>query len=368
MNLDDESLLSAYHDDELAPEERRSLDLALEANPALGDRLREFTELRTLLGSTSTPTSPVDLAPAVVAELRVRRRRSAAFRGALWTATAATVLTAVVLSADPNLFRPKRNAGPIVADRGEPVTKHERSADDRNADPAVETPASLPLVAENSDAATEPTAIVAAPPPPEPEPEIAPAEKLASLLDRSRFRVVEIPESLFGDAAADRVDEILRETIRKDPDYARFRLDAPEAADLGLESASECFVALVDENELHHLVDELQRRFPEVEDRSLESPDVPRLVAAADDVAIRPGRSGASLVEPPAPVEAIASKFSPLDPAREIPRFPPLGRPEIGAFSPPRIPSVEASPPAADPIEPVAPPRKVALIVRVSEE
>src|SRR3954469_10343067 len=80
MTLDDESLLTAYLDDELASDQRSSIESALLADPELADGLRRLVELRELLAGMSRPTIPVDLAGAVVR--RIQRRAGRGLRRA----------------------------------------------------------------------------------------------------------------------------------------------------------------------------------------------------------------------------------------------------------------------------------------------
>src|SRR4051812_1388747 len=70
MKLDDESLLTAYLDGELAPDQRSSIESALLADPELADALRRLAEVRELLAGMPRPTMPVDLAGAVVGRIR----------------------------------------------------------------------------------------------------------------------------------------------------------------------------------------------------------------------------------------------------------------------------------------------------------
>jgi hypothetical protein len=72
MNLDDESLLSAYLDGQLDPDQLRSVESALLSNPQLSEQLRSLTILRDLVGGLSRDVS-VDVSSAVLERIQSSR-------------------------------------------------------------------------------------------------------------------------------------------------------------------------------------------------------------------------------------------------------------------------------------------------------
>ena len=74
MNLDDESLLSAYMDGQLDPDQHQAVESALLSNPQLSEQLRSLTILRDLVGGLSRDVS-VDVSFAVLERIRSARRR-----------------------------------------------------------------------------------------------------------------------------------------------------------------------------------------------------------------------------------------------------------------------------------------------------
>ena len=117
MTLDDESILSAYLDGQLGPEDQQAVEAALLEDPRLADELRGLAVLRDLLAGGPRET-PVDLTSRVMR--RVRRR--ALFRTArgivAWGPARAAAIAAVaagvlMMLAAPWLLHVRR--GPAAA-------------------------------------------------------------------------------------------------------------------------------------------------------------------------------------------------------------------------------------------------------------
>ncbi len=79
MTLDDESILSAYLDGQLGPEEQQAVESALFADPRLAEELRGLATLRDLLAGLPRE-APADVTCRV---MRRVRRRATARRGDL---------------------------------------------------------------------------------------------------------------------------------------------------------------------------------------------------------------------------------------------------------------------------------------------
>ena len=104
MTLDDDSLLSAYMDGQLDPEQQQSVESALISDPQLAETLRSLTVLREVLGGLSCDAS-VDVAGPVMArirwKIRLRTFRAAALGPAparhRWAPTAGLIAIAAGL-------------------------------------------------------------------------------------------------------------------------------------------------------------------------------------------------------------------------------------------------------------------------------
>jgi hypothetical protein len=74
MKLEDESLLSAYIDGQLDPDQHQTVESALSSNPQLAEQLRALTVVRDLVGGLSRDVS-VDVSSLVLERIRPKRSR-----------------------------------------------------------------------------------------------------------------------------------------------------------------------------------------------------------------------------------------------------------------------------------------------------
>src|SRR5262245_61566662 len=83
MTLDDDSILSAYLDGELGPEQQQAVESAAIADPRLAEELRDLALLRDLLAGLPR-RAPADVTDRVMRRVRHRARLAAARRGLAW--------------------------------------------------------------------------------------------------------------------------------------------------------------------------------------------------------------------------------------------------------------------------------------------
>jgi len=216
MTLDDESLLTAYLDGELAPDQRSSIESALLADPELAYGLRRLVEVRELLAGMSRPTIPVDLAGAVVGHLRHDASREVLRGPSAWPplrsarlaaglGLAATVLVALTLA----LKGPKPVRAPGPATPRPPVVAETRPVERGPADDAP--PSTPPRVAS----ATPGTADGRRPVSEDEAQRASEAEQVREILDSPRLRrIFIVTDVLGGGAGRDTVEELVRKTPR----------------------------------------------------------------------------------------------------------------------------------------------------------
>lgn len=122
MNLEDETLLSAYLDDELDAPRRIEVEAALRSNPRLNQTLRDLSATRDLVAGLRRPAAPADLSAEILSRLAPRqqagprrlvsaaRRLPGPFLMGAGVSLAAGVVIAVSL-AMPGLHRPAPTRG-----------------------------------------------------------------------------------------------------------------------------------------------------------------------------------------------------------------------------------------------------------------
>ncbi len=97
MTLDDDSILSAYLDGQLDPEEHQAVESALCADPRLAEELRALTALRDLVAGLPRE-APTDLTARVMRRVRAARRGWAA-RAMAWAPARAAAIVAIAAGA-----------------------------------------------------------------------------------------------------------------------------------------------------------------------------------------------------------------------------------------------------------------------------
>jgi len=293
MNRERESLLSAYLDDQLPPDERRSVEAAVASDPAAAEALRSLAGVRDLVAGLSRPAGP-DLAPNIMNRLQRRdrqgwRRRPSiqSLRLAAMAGGVAASLAGLALLGD-RLPPPRHPIPPTAPAVPEPIL-----AD------------SAPTPTPTPDVSSEPAvADLVGPPAPtrteisdgEPAPEIAStgqpgADALAPDLDRSLIRELlgdHAPSPIFlvtnldGEGTSDRVGALLGLSTHRD--FHRIDLPPAEAnananANSGAEKAAAeavVFAATLNPDEFATFRARLATAFPE---RFEESGQKPALAA-----------------------------------------------------------------------------------------
>lgn len=97
MTLDDDSILSAYLDGQLGPEDHQAVESALCADPRLAEELRSLAALRDLVAGLPRE-EPTDLTARVMRRVRHARRGRAA-RAIAWAPARAAAIVAIAAGA-----------------------------------------------------------------------------------------------------------------------------------------------------------------------------------------------------------------------------------------------------------------------------
>ena len=94
MTLDDDSILSAYLDGQLGPEQQQAVESALFADPRLAEELRGLAALRDLLAGLPRE-APADVTSRVMRRVRRRALRGGVVRAIAWGPVRAAVAVAI---------------------------------------------------------------------------------------------------------------------------------------------------------------------------------------------------------------------------------------------------------------------------------
>ena len=343
MNLDDETFLSAYLDDELDPADRMAAAWAIETSPRLAHELRSLAASRHVVAGLGRPAAPIDLAPAIVVRLTAPRRTSrprvgsrlasAAMAGGL-VSLAASLLASVV-------FLHHATHDPV---RPDPASSG----------PEVATQPALAVVEGPTESASTPPllarlehprpAVVAVPPPvatvADPlvvAQEQADRERIAGMLERPDVHRILIVTDVID--AGDRIKAMLQQDVRRFPDFGRISVAQGIVIDPRHPDAADVFTLVLDGREAEPLVGKLARAFPKTNlvvepkpDPALltqlpevghalilpgltpDSPALPRVVAMNDNPTIRDRGAG-------------VSSMGEIDPFAGIDGDPPRGAP-----------------------------------------
>jgi hypothetical protein len=311
MNLDDESLLTAYLDGELDAKQRLQVESALRMNPLLAEQLHQLAGVRDLIGGLARPALPVDLSRAFDAPTRLQRRpslmalRPLAALG-LGLSAAAALLLALSLG-----LRPVPRATPKApvessGRRAAQVTLHSPPANDRNpgstdvegptAASVAPGPDQVPVVPSSSTSRTELA---------DAEDELPPdrvrdQQRILSLLDSPNLHRVFIVTDVLGGNAGDRVSSLLQQTPRREPSFGRITIRQGIVIDPKHPNQAEVFALALSDDELPALQAKLNETFPNAVEETGVDPVVVTQLTEIGQVAVLPGSTTPDVVIPEA--------------------------------------------------------------------
>jgi hypothetical protein len=361
MNLDDESLLSAYLDDELDPADRLAVEWSVESSPPLAEQLRSLATARDAVTGLGRPALPVDLAPAITARLAADRRRArlqalarpgrVALAVAGLSAMAASLLFALLL-----LHR-------SMHESPDPT----QIARQNSNDPA---PSTHPIPDSESDPDLNPTPKVAskdiiASPDEEPRPRLVrleSADQLREREDRLKIsRMLENPEVRVVMVVTDVIDasEQVRGLIEKDPratpDFGRITLQTGLVVDPNRPGSAEVFVVPINEGARESFLTRLREKFAEVmEEDERRVPDLVTQLTEVGQAAVYRGLQASPLVGSPVDVRSFAQRAGSNSGGDEY-----LSDHGAGGASAPDSPRRPTGRPAADADQFVGPPTRL---------
>jgi hypothetical protein len=229
MRLEDESLLSAYLDDELDEGQRRQVEYALRDDPALGRLLVRLREARDFVAELPPCPAPDHLALNVVVEIDRRRRYGLLMITTAALATAAALFLAVL---QPRLFvsQPPGSSPPIlVGGQSRPPTDPTSDAVSPSERSTDVVPASIPGTLS---------------------PGVERARKHLANLDKSNARRLLVPVSALDADTIAAFERDVRDLARLHPEYVKMVLGDHHQVDAVHPGASVVFALQVNPEEL----------------------------------------------------------------------------------------------------------------------
>ncbi len=284
MNLDDESLLSAYLDDELDPGRRSLVEAALQSSPYLARRLREIKGVRDALGGLAIPRVGFDLAPAVLDRLQAaretRQRRSATrwrgLRRALVVGPTIGLAATLLLCWSFGLFhfgprKPAHTRGPsphVASHPADSETAVSPVKPDQPSEPFAVASTGTPkseAIAESKAATPPSNSDVALSNDVDIEKErqtLKSQDELRELLDRPDVRRFLLVVDALNAEPTQKVDQAIGQTDRANPRYARFRVCQGLAIDPRHPGEAIVYAVILDDTELNNFKRNLSKQFP----------------------------------------------------------------------------------------------------------
>lgn len=297
MNLDDESLLSAYLDDELDPLDRLAVESSMASDPSLSENLAKLRALRNLVSGLSRPRSP-GIADEVLGRIsgvcaRPRpwqRARRPLARAAIGLAAFAAGILVLLLLPYWLVRRPHQ-----------PLSRRGERSTIAAANP-VETPAPGPgpslavNLAVDSPSADQPH--------PVPGPALGGAFRADSrdsggpdllraraLLDDPSLRHVFLVTDVIEEPAREQLSAVLGQTTRLD--YFRFTVSQGIVIDPEHPGEATVFAIVLEDRHLDWFRDRLKKEFGDhVEEREVEPEVVSQLSEIGQVVALPPTPMG----------------------------------------------------------------------------
>jgi anti-sigma factor RsiW len=305
MNLDDESHLSAYLDDELDPADRLAVEWSIESSPRQAEQLRSIALTRDAVAGLDRPAIPRDLAPVLgvrIASNRRRARRLSPTRVALtlsgfagFSAIAASLIFALILlhqSLHPTADRPIAVVQHIEP---APAPAPRTHSIDPSVPESVPAPASAKLVQNVKEILPEPP--VAPPVPPGEAAERDDRRVIGGILGRSHVRRIVIVTDIID--ASEKVRALIAQGGRETPEFGRISISQEIVIDPDHAEAAEIFAVPIDERGRRSFVDLLQRTFPDLIEEGQSSPELVTQLTEVGQVAVFRGLKAAPLGDPP---------------------------------------------------------------------
>jgi hypothetical protein len=316
MKLEDESLLTAYLDGELDPDQRLPIEAALRVDPELAEQVRRLAAVRDLVAAMPRPALTTDLVGAIGARLArlpvptgnpsrsSRQRRLRQLAAPAGVGLAATLLiTAGLALRTPPPVRPPEHVDPAVriasAPRQTLPTEPGRLADPEVPTSRAHGPKLAAAPVEKAERPVEEEASTE---------QSRDAERIRQMLDNPQLRRILIVTDQIGGTARDRVEELVRKTPRTESAFGRITVAQGIVIDPLHPNEATVFALVMNEQELRHFRRKLQQSFPEHVEETGADPAVVTHLADIGQVSVLPGSTAAAVVIPAEDSSRVALK------------------------------------------------------------
>ena len=285
--------LGAYFDGELDVEGRSRVESALEASPALRTLLSDMVAVRDLLVALPRLDADRDLSAGVLADVaseraaRTRSRSGAAVAAMAALAMAAGVMLAVRLTRPPA----PADVRPLVQTLPPHPQRLLPDPDPRPVPPpriGRPSPSILP-----AEIAVRPQILA------EEQKNRADRDRLQGFMTRGDVHQITLVVDVFGPSTLATLEDVIRESNRREPEHARIRLVQDVAPSPDGTGGEVVYALAMDEVENDRFQSRLKSEFPGV--RIETAPPDPLALASLDQAArieIRPGVPRSTLIVP----------------------------------------------------------------------
>jgi hypothetical protein len=297
---DDETLLTAYLDNELDADPRLEIETTLLSNPTQSDRLRELAAVRDLVSGLSRPTLAVDLTPRVLAKLDRRLPNHLRLAG---FGVAAAVVAALTIALSWN-----RGHAPAVRELTSAVPPAPLAPGVQLDQPTTPRAIAPVLLAETRRLPSTSS-------PQDVEAELAQEEQrnqVRTMLDNPTLNKVFIVTDVIGAHADERINELIHDTPRIDPAYGRITISQGILIDPRHPDLTTVFALAMDPQELQSFQAKLNEAFPGAVENAEVDPTAVTQLADINQMTVLPGNMAVDLVPPVGLPSGLAMK-RPLD-------------------------------------------------------
>jgi hypothetical protein len=310
MNLEDESLLSAYLDGELDEEQRLQVELALRSSPRLTEQAHELAAVRDLVSGLPRPALPFDLFRAMSLP-SVSRGRWSPSRPLVRLGFGLAAAAAVLLVLTPGL-RQKPQPRTLAVSDGRELTRAPLTPEPLSTERPSKTEPSAPVVSEPAHAALRSAEPRVASSRPGEEAEPAPdrehdPQHIRDYFDSPRLHRVFFVTDVLGGGAGDRVNALIQQTPRTEPVYGRITVGPEIVIDPRHPNKAEVFALMLRDDELPRFKEKLTRAFPEAVEETAPDPLVVTQLSEIGQLAVLSGPADPIVVFPEKP-ETIARR------------------------------------------------------------